>query len=119
MIENWLKVLIFNTDTNSFILVRQFRLPVYVHKEQQGEKVTGSDGLTLEVCAGIVDKDMSYIEHAVAEVSEETGYRVTADRLELINCYLGAVGISGIHARAYYVQVTNQDVCTVLTCARL
>jgi len=91
-------------------LVRQFRLPVYVHKQQQGQKVTGSDGITLEVCAGIVDKEISYVDHAVEEVFEETGYKVTADRLELINCYLGAVGISGIHARAYYVEVTDQDV---------
>ena len=55
-------------------------------------------------------KSMSYIDHAIAEVHEETGYKVTSDRLELINCYLGAVGISGIHCRAYYVEVTNVDV---------
>ena len=49
-------------------------------------------------------------EHVVAEVEEETGYKVTVDRLELVKCYVGAVGIAGVHSRVYYVEVTNQDV---------
>ena len=46
----------------------------------------------------------------MAEVEEETGYKVTVDRLELVKCYVGAVGIAGVHSRVYYVEVTNQDV---------
>ena len=49
-------------------------------------------------------------EHVVAEVEEETGYKVSVDRLELVKCYVGAVGIAGVHSRVYYVEVTNQDV---------
>ena len=47
----------------------------------------------------------------MAEVEEETGYKVSVDRLELVKCYVGAVGIAGVHSRVYYVEVTNQDVC--------
>ena len=46
----------------------------------------------------------------MAEVEEETGYKVSVDRLELVKCYVGAVGIAGVHSRVYYVEVTNQDV---------
>ena len=40
--------------------------------------------------------------------------RVTKDRLELVKCYTGAVGIAGTHARTYYVEVTNADVSTII-----
>ena len=58
-----------------------------------------------------VDKtEKSFKEHVVAEVEEETGYKITEDRLELVKCYVGAVGIAGVHSRVYYVEVTNADV---------
>ena len=42
----------------------------------QGEKVSGVDGMTLEICAGLIDKsDLSIEDHVVAEVEEETGYK--------------------------------------------
>ena len=72
--------------------------------------MTGEDGMTLEICAGIVDKQgSSYKAHVVAEVAEETGYTITEERLELVKCYVGAVGIAGVHSRVYYVEVTNAD----------
>lgn len=51
----------------------------------------GSYGVTHEICAGIVDKEKSAAEIAIAEVWEECGYRVTASQLEYISClrYLG------------------------------
>ena len=39
---------------------------------------------------------------------------MTKDRLELVKCYTGAVGIAGTHARTYYVEVTNADVRILL-----
>ena len=69
--------------------------------------------MTLEVCAGIVDKSSSFKAHVVAEVAEETGYAVSEERLELVKCYVGAVGIAGVHSRVYYVEVTNADVSIV------
>lgn len=41
-------------------------------------------GCTLELCAGIVDKDVSLEEIARQELLEEVGYDVPADRLEKI-----------------------------------
>ena len=40
----------------------------------------GHLGVTIELCAGIVDKGLSLLEIARAEVLEECGYNVPADR---------------------------------------
>ena len=40
------------------------------------EQVPGSLGLTHELCAGIVDKELSFVEIAKIEVLEECGYDV-------------------------------------------
>lgn len=43
-----------------------------------------ADGYTLELCAGIVDKDIPLEEVAREEVLEECGYDVPASRLKKI-----------------------------------
>lgn len=48
------------------------------------EKPDAVEGVTLELCAGIIDKDLSYAEIAAEEVFEETGYRVKPGDLEKI-----------------------------------
>ena len=51
------QVIIFNRDQNSFVFVKQFRPPVYVHKMLGGEEnLIAEDGVTIELCAGIIDK---------------------------------------------------------------
>lgn len=44
-------------------------------------------GITIELCAGIVDKSKSLDEIAKEEVIEECGYNVSVDRLEQILTY--------------------------------
>lgn len=41
-------------------------------------------GFTLELCAGIVDKEISLAEIAAEEVFEECGYKVEPEKLERI-----------------------------------
>ncbi len=43
-------ILIYHREKSAFILVKQFRPAVYMKNE---------DGLTVELCAGIVDKNLS------------------------------------------------------------
>lgn len=42
----------------------------------------GSLGMTFELCAGIVDKDLGLQETAKAEIFEETGYDVPLDKIK-------------------------------------
>ncbi len=60
-------ILLYNSTRNSLILTRQFRMPAFVNGS--------TDGMLLEVPAGLLDND----DPATAirrEAEEETGYRV-------------------------------------------
>lgn len=46
-----------------------------------------SSAITLELCAGIVDKSKSLDEIAKEEIVEECGYNVSVDRLEKVLTY--------------------------------
>ena len=50
-----------------------------------GDKI-GSKGITLEICAGLIDKkDKSAHEIAIEEVEEECGYKVHPDQMEFVH----------------------------------
>ena len=93
-------VLIYDKDLDSIILVKQFRLPVYLKN---------SNGFTYELCAGICDKDKSNIEIAREEVLEECGYDVEVDRLEKITSTWASVGSNAARQEIFYVEVTQKD----------
>ncbi len=80
-------VLLFHKTKKAFLLVKQFRAPVYMnYKEHE---------FTYELCAGIIDKDKSLEEIAQEEIQEECGYRVPLDQIEKISSFFTNVGISG------------------------
>jgi GDP-mannose pyrophosphatase NudK len=60
-------ILLYNKDTRSVILTRQFRLPTYINGN--------ADGMMIEACAGLLDADNP--EDCIRrETEEETGYRI-------------------------------------------
>ena len=93
-------VLIYDIDLDSIILVKQFRLPVYLKN---------SDGFSYELCAGLCDKNKCNIEIAREEVLEECGYDVKVDRLKKITSTWASVGTNAARQTIYYVEVTQQD----------
>ncbi len=70
---NGATILLYNKESKTVILTRQFRLPTYVN---------GNDtGMLIETCAGLLDKDNP--EDCIKkETEEETGYRIS--RIEKI-----------------------------------
>lgn len=72
-----------------------YHLAVYAAKIKaftDGQKVDtdkhkGEEGMTLELCAGIMDKDKDVTEMAQAEVLEETGYKVPLENLKKITSF--------------------------------
>lgn len=86
-------ILIFNTTRKKFVFVRQFRPAAYYAciPESQGpvdiEKFPPVMGLTLELCAGIVDKDISLVEIARDELREECGYEAPVSAFSKIITY--------------------------------
>ncbi len=61
-------VLVFDRDSRKFVLVRQFRVPVYAMGE--------GSGFFLEAAAGLIDDGETPEQAAIREAREETGYAV-------------------------------------------
>jgi len=91
-------ILIYNVDIDSFILVKQFRPAVYINN---------NIGMSIELCAGIVDKDMSLKQIAQEEIEEECGYSIDIDSIEKITSFFSSVGFAGSRQTIYYAEVNN------------
>jgi len=89
-------ILIYNKDTKSFVLVKQFRPALYFNHHIP---------YTYELCAGLLDKDLSLEEIASEEILEETGFSVAPDELEKINHFYTCVGSSGSKQTLFYAEV--------------
>ena len=91
-------ILIYHKAKESYIFVKQFRPAVYLEN---------SDGFTIELCAGIVDKDLSLKQIACEEVLEECGYKVSEDDLHRVTSFYTAVGFAGSSQTLYYIEVDD------------
>jgi len=91
-------ILIYHTKKDAFILVKQFRPAVYLNND---------NGMTVELCAGIVDKDLTLAQIAQEEVEEECGYRVSVESIEKITSFHTSVGFAGSKQTLYYVEVDD------------
>eukprot|EP00455_Lapot_gusevi_P052397 TRINITY_DN796_c0_g1_i8.p1 TRINITY_DN796_c0_g1~~TRINITY_DN796_c0_g1_i8.p1 ORF type:complete len:235 (-),score=53.94 TRINITY_DN796_c0_g1_i8:166-786(-) len=121
-------VLQYHTERKAFLLVRQFRPPIYLahlqqHHDQQphlttaehkedntpislpNENVPVSKGCTYELCAGLVDKNKSLEQIACEEVMEECGYLVRPEELTKVTSYMNSVGLSGSRSHLFYVEI--------------
>lgn len=92
-------ILIYHREKKSFILVKQFRPAVYLNNEE---------GMTVELCAGIVDKNLSLEEIAKEEIEEECGYAVPLQNLERVTSFHTSVGFAGSKQMLYYVEVDER-----------
>ena len=80
-------ILLFHRTKESFLLVKQFRPPVYMnYKEHE---------FTYELCAGIIDKDKPLKQIAKEEIEEECGFEVPLEELHKVNTFFTNVGVSG------------------------
>ncbi|XP_002137264.3 uridine diphosphate glucose pyrophosphatase-like [Drosophila persimilis] len=111
-------IILYNSTRQKLVLVRQFRPAVYhgVIASEQGnfdnvdlQAFPPSIGVTLELCAGIVDKSKSWVEIAREEVLEECGFDVPVERIEEVMVYRSGVGASGAKQAMYYCEVSDAD----------
>ena len=91
-------ILIYHRDKDAFILVKQFRPAVYMNNQE---------GITLELCAGIVDKDLPLVQIAKEEIEEECGYCVSTESIEKITSFHTSVGFAGSKQVLYYAEITE------------
>jgi GDP-mannose pyrophosphatase NudK len=67
---NGTSILLYNKDKKTVILTKQFRMPAYINNE--------NDGISIEVCAGALDKNESPETCIIREVEEEVGYKINS-----------------------------------------
>ena len=124
-----ISVLILNTSRQSFLLVKQFRPAVYMHVNRKlhqkpedkasevkllEEDVTlpltapANEGVTYELCAGIVDKNVSLTCLARQEILEECGYEVPEDKIQRITSFRNGIGTVGSLQTLFYTEVEDE-----------
>ena len=92
-------VLLYDSVKNAFLLVKQFRPPVYIHNNEHQ--------FTYELCAGIVDKDTSLVQIAKEEIDEECGYDVKVEDIIKITSFFTNVGISGAKQHLFFTEIND------------
>ncbi|XP_013778963.1 uridine diphosphate glucose pyrophosphatase-like isoform X3 [Limulus polyphemus] len=108
-------IVIFNISRQVLVFVKQFRPAVYYNSlpaEETGptidtSKYPPSEGITIELCAGIVDKDKCLEEIAKDEILEECGYDVPISSIKKITSFKSGVGVSGSVQTLFYAEVTD------------
>lgn len=125
--KNFVSVLLYNKDSDCFVLVKQFRPAVYVNinkslKEKfvniaandsiiiEDDKLPNpKSAITCEMCSGYLEPDESYENAAIREVFEETGYEIDISRLKkLFNNTLSNESID-YNGQVFYCEVSNYD----------
>ncbi len=66
---NGATILLYNKNSKTVILTRQFRMPTYLNGNESG--------MMIEACAGLLDEDNAE-ECIRRETEEETGYKISA-----------------------------------------
>ncbi|MFX4241690.1 NUDIX domain-containing protein [Aliarcobacter butzleri] len=90
-------ILLYHTQKNAILLVKQFRVPVYLNDKSQT--------FTYELCAGLVDKEKSLEEIAIEEIDEECGYKVNKKDIQKVTSFFTNVGISGAKQHLYFAKI--------------
>ena len=83
---NGATILLYNSEKNTVILTRQFRLPTYVNGNE--------NGMLIESCAGLLDE--SNAEDCIRrETEEETGYQLSKVR-KIFESYMSPGSVTEI-----------------------
>lgn len=100
-------VLLYNSDTDHVVLVRQFRAPTL--GKGLGGRIGPGDGWTIEAIAGMVPHTETPGETAVRETQEETGYVIAKDDLAPIATYFSSPGGATEQIFLFFAEVTGPD----------
>lgn len=92
-------VLLFHEEKNCFLLVTQFRPPVYLNDKSKLH--------TYELCAGIIDKEVSLFQIVKEEIDEECGYNVPLEEIQKITSFYTNVGVSGAIQTIFYAKIND------------
>lgn len=101
-VHNSVSCLLYHEEKEAFVFVKQFRPAVWFTQEQRGQKYK-EQGFTYELCAGILDKNLSLEETMREEIIEELGYKV--DKIKKLTSYYDGLGFSGNQQTIFYAKI--------------
>jgi len=90
-------ILLYHKTKDAFLIVKQFRPPVYIHNNDYP--------FTYELCAGIIDKNIPLTQIVQEEIDEECGYKVELNNISKISSFFTNVGVSGAKQHLYFANI--------------
>ncbi|MBN2767611.1 MAG: NUDIX domain-containing protein [Campylobacterales bacterium] len=90
-------ILLYHKQKDAFVVVKQFRPATYAN----GHK----NGMSVELCAGLVDKPLSLEQIAIEEIEEECGYKIISENITKITSFYTSVGFAGSKQTLYYAVI--------------
>ena len=93
-------ILLYHTQKKAFVIVKQLRVPVL--------NANRTNGMMYELCAGIVDKEMSLTQIAKEEILEECGYDLPLKSVQKVSSFYTSVGISGAKQTLFYAEIDEK-----------
>lgn len=100
-------ILLYHKEFKSFIFVRQFRIPLWHHqKNDKTYQKNENMGYTIELCSGLVDKNLPLEQIAKEECIEELGYAPKS--LEKIGDFYTGFG-SGVSKQSFYFTIVSEE----------
>lgn len=93
-------VLVYNSDTDTVVLVKQHRYPA---------QVAGIEEDMFEIPAGKMDGDESPEVTAIRETKEEIGYEIDTSQMVYFNSFLPSPGYSSERIHLFGATVTGAD----------
>ncbi|EAL8251956.1 TPA: NUDIX hydrolase [Campylobacter coli] len=101
-------ILLYHKEFKSFIFVRQFRIPLWYHQKQDNNYQKNDNmGYTIELCSGLVDKDLSLEQIAKEECIEELGY--APKEFEKVGEFYTGFGSGASKQSFYFATVDESD----------
>ncbi len=97
---NGATILLYNKESKTVILTRQFRMPTFINGNETG--------MLIEACAGLLDKDNA--EDCIRkETEEETGYQIT-DVKKIYEAYMSPGSVTEV--LYFFVAAYSKDMKT-------
>lgn len=101
-------ILLYHKEKQSFIFVRQFRIPLWDYQRRNNISLPQNElGYSVELCSGLVDKNLSLEDIAKEECLEELGY--LPKHIEKIADFYSGFGSGASKQSLFYAEVNESD----------
>lgn len=101
-------VLLYHKEKESFIFVKQFRIPLWDYQVRNNLKIPQKDlGMSVELCSGLVDKNLSLEDIAKEECLEELGYMPKS--VEKVCNFYSGFGSGASKQSLFFAEVCEDD----------